>query len=155
MEGLEHLLAAHPFFSGLEQRDIALLSGCAANARFDPETYLFHEGDPADRFYLLRAGTAALEIVSPAAGPVIVQTLHPGDVVGYSWLFPPYRMQFDVRAVELVRAFAFDAVCLRGKCDEDPRLGYEMMKRFSAGILSRLQATRLQLLDVYGHAHAR
>jgi CRP/FNR family cyclic AMP-dependent transcriptional regulator len=155
MEGLERLLAAHPFFTGLDPRDIALLSGCAMNARFDGDTYLFHEGDPANRFFLLRSGMVALEVMSPAAGPVIIETLSAGEVVGFSWLIAPYRMQFDARAVEPVRAFVFDAVCLRGKCDQDPRLGYEMMKRFSAGILSRLQATRLQLLDVYGHAHAR
>jgi len=155
MEGLDRLLAEHPFFAGLGRADIELLSGCATNARFDLETYLFHEGDPADKFYLIRNGAVALEVASPSTGAIIVQTLHPGDVVGFSWLFPPYKMQFDARAIELVRAFAFDAVCLRRKCDEDPRLGYEMMKRFSAGILSRLQASRLQLLDVYGHARAR
>jgi CRP/FNR family transcriptional regulator, cyclic AMP receptor protein len=154
MEGLERLLAQHPFFNGLEPPDIALLSGCASNAVFAAGGYLFHEGDPADSFYLIRTGSVALEVASPASGAVIVQTLHPGDVVGFSWLFPPYRMQFDAHATEQVRAFAFDAVCLRGKCDQDPRLGYEMMKRFSAGILSRLQAARLQILDVYGHARA-
>jgi CRP/FNR family transcriptional regulator, cyclic AMP receptor protein len=94
-------------------------------------------------------------VSSPTAGAVIIETLQAGEIVGFSWLIPPYRMQFDARAVGPVRAFVFDAVCLRGKCDLDPRLGYEMMKRISAGMLSRLQATRLQLLDVYGHVHAR
>ena len=155
MEGLERLLAEHPFFHGLDPAYIELISGCAANRRFNEGTYLFHEGDPADQFYLLRTGTVALEIVGAPQGPIIIETLGPGEVLGFSWLFPPYRMQFDGRAVDTVLAHAFDGACLRGKCDADPRLGYELMKRFSRDLLERLQATRLQILDVYGHAPVR
>ncbi|HSO94131.1 MAG TPA: cyclic nucleotide-binding domain-containing protein [Candidatus Dormibacteraeota bacterium] len=155
MEGLERLLAEHRFFRDLDPAYIELLSGCAANRRFNEGTYLFHEGDPADHFYLIRTGTVALEIAGSPRGPIILQTLGVGDMLGFSWLFPPYRMQFDARAVETVVAHVFDGACLRGKADADPRLGYELMKRFSRDLLQRLQATRLQILDVYGHAAAR
>ena len=155
MEGLERLLAEHPFFKGLDPGYIALLSGCAANRRFNEGTYLFHEGDPANSFYLVRSGSVALEVVGAPQGPVIIQTIGPGEVLGLSWLFPPYRMEFDARAVDTVVAHVFDGACLRGKADADPRLGYELMKRFSQDVHERLQATRLQILDVYGHAARR
>ena len=82
----------------------------------------------------------------------MIETLGPGEVVGWSWLFEPYRWQFDGRAVAPTRVVAFDGACLRGKCEADHELGYELMRRFVASVIERLQATRLQLLDVYGHA---
>ena len=85
----------------------------------------------------------------------MVQTLTAGDVAGFSWLIEPHRWEFDGRAVERVRAVQVDGACLRAKCDEDPRLGYELMRRFAALATSRLQATRLQLMDVYGRGHDR
>lgn len=151
MRTLEPLLAEHPFFRGLAPEDLALIAGCAANARFAADTYIFREGDEANEFYLIRDGRVALEIHAPGRGPLVIQTLGPGDVLGWSWLVPPYRKQFDARAVEDTRAFVFDGVCIRRKCEEDPRLGYELLKRFAQVIGQRLQSTRLQLLDIYGH----
>ena len=84
----------------------------------------------------------------------MIETLHDGDVVGWSWLFPPHRWHFDGRATAPTSLIAFDGACLRGKCDADHELGYQLMRRFAASIVERLQATRLQLLDVYGHALA-
>jgi CRP-like cAMP-binding protein len=155
LETLERLLAEHELFRGLDERYVTLLTGCAANVRFDAGAFLFREGEPADRFFVVRQGRVALEIDAPGRGPIVIQTLGEDDVIGYSWLFPPYRWRFDARAIEDTRALALDGLCLRGKCDEDPILGYEMMKRFAGIALERLQATRLQLLDVYGHVGAR
>jgi CRP-like cAMP-binding protein len=111
---------------------------------------LFREGDPADAFYVVRRGRVALELFVPNRGALTVETIEPGEVVGWSWLFPPYRWHFDGRAVEPVRAIAVDGACLRGKCNADPALGYELMRRFSQVMLERLQATRLRLADLYG-----
>ena len=86
------------------------------------------------------------------AGCVTVQTVGPGEMAGFSWLLGPHRWQFDGRAVGRVHAVELDGTCLRAKCDADPRLGYELMQRFARLATRRLQATRLQLLDVYGHA---
>ena len=155
METLERLLAEHDLFRGLDDRYVTLLTGCAANVRFDDGAFLLREGEPADRFFVLREGRVALEIRAPGRGPIVIQTLGHDDVLGYSWLFPPFRWRFDARAIEPTRALALDGQCLRGKCDEDPVLGYELMKRFAGIALQRLQATRLQLLDVYGHVGAR
>lgn len=150
MHGLEVILEEHPFFAGFTPEQNHIVSGCARNHRFDAGHYLFHEGEPANEFFLIRHGRVALEIVAPGQPPVVIATLGEGEIVGASWLVPPYRWMFDARAVELTRAIGIDAACLRDKCDADAQLGYEMMKRFLPVLVKRLNATRLQLLDVYG-----
>jgi len=150
IEGLERIVREHPFFAGLEAGFCSLLTGCAKNVRFGAGQYLFHEGEPADQFYLLRHGRVALQITSPGRGAVVFQTLGMGDIVGVSWLIPPYRWTDDAKALELTRAIAMDATCLRQKCEADHDLGYDMMKRFMPVLIERLQATRMQILDVYG-----
>ena len=154
METLERLLRGHPFFDGLDPGCLSVLTGCATNVRFAERSFIFREGGPADRCYLIRAGKVALEIAAPSRGPITVQTLGPGDVAGFSWLLEPHRWEFDGRALEPVRAIALDGVCLRAKCADDPRLGFDLMQRFARLATRRLQATRLQLLDVYGNPHA-
>ncbi|MDR3539164.1 MAG: cyclic nucleotide-binding domain-containing protein [Acetobacteraceae bacterium] len=154
MEGLERIVLEHPFFAGLEAKLGPVITGCARNHRFDPGQYLFHEGDPADEFYLIRHGSVALEILPPGQPAVVIATEQAGDIVGASWLVAPYRWRFDARARELTRAIGLDARCLRDKCEADNHLGYEMMKRFLPLVVGRLEETRLQLLDVYGKHRA-
>ncbi|HZO90418.1 MAG TPA: cyclic nucleotide-binding domain-containing protein [Chthonomonadaceae bacterium] len=150
METLERVLAAHPFFEGLERRYLPLMVGCAANVRFAPGEFIFREGAEANQLYLLRHGKVALEVSMPDRAAITIQTLGEGDVLGWSWLIPPHRWRFDARAVEPTLAFALDGKCLRGKCEEDHDLGYALMKQFASIIAQRLQATRLQLLEIYG-----
>jgi CRP-like cAMP-binding protein len=150
IEGLERIVREHRFFAGLEESFVRLVVGCARNVRFEAGQYLFREGEPADQFYLLRHGRVALELSAPGRGRVTFQTLGENEILGVSWLIPPYRWTYDARAIELIRAIAIDAACLRGKCEADHDLGYEMMKRFMPVLIQRLQATRLQILDVYG-----
>jgi CRP/FNR family transcriptional regulator, cyclic AMP receptor protein len=150
MEGLERIVKEHPFFAGVEEAFCTLVCGCAKNVRFEAGQYLFHEGDPAEWFYLLRHGRVALQLTAPGRGAVTFQTVGEGEIVGVSWLIPPYRWSYDAKAIELTRAIAIDATCLRQKCEADHDLGYEMMKRFMPILIQRLQATRLQILDVYG-----
>jgi CRP-like cAMP-binding protein len=150
MQTLEPILAAHPFFKGLDERYLHLLVGCASNVRFDAGEFLLREGEEANRFYLIRSGKVRLEIFTPGQGPIAIQTIGAGDVLGWSWLMPPYRWNLDAQALEPVRAIVLDGACLRGKCEADHDLGYELHKRFAPLIVQRLQATRLQLLDLYG-----
>ena len=149
---IETLLEEHPVFQGLPQDDLAVIAGCASNVKFDPGEFLFREGRPADAFYLIRYGKVSVEFFAPGRGAITIHTPDEGDVVGWSWLYPPYTWSHDARALTLTRAIAFDAKCLRGKCDADPRLGYELMKRFAHIVHDRLEKARLQLLDVYGGA---
>jgi CRP/FNR family transcriptional regulator, cyclic AMP receptor protein len=150
MRGVDSLLAEVPLFAGMSPLQLELLAGCASNVRFDAGAVLFREGDEANAFYVIRHGTVAIEVYAPPRGGMTIETIEPGEVIGWSWLFPPYRWHFDARALSQVRATAFDGSCLRGKCDEDPALGYDLMKRFAQVMTERLQWTRLRLLDVYG-----
>lgn len=150
MEGLENILMQQPFFAGFEAELGKIVSGCARNIRFEAGKYLFREGEPADEFYFIRQGAVALEILPPGQSPVVFMTLRESEIVGASWLVPPYRWTFDARATEPTRAIGINAQCLRAKCEADHHLGYEMMKRFVPILINRLQATRLQILDVYG-----
>jgi CRP/FNR family transcriptional regulator, cyclic AMP receptor protein len=154
METIEALLHDVPLFEGLTTADFELIAGCGSNVRFREGELLFRDGDEADTFYVLRHGSIALETFVPARGAVTIETLEAGEVVGWSWLFPPHRWHFDARALSLVRATGFDGACLRGKCESDPRLGYELMSRFAQVVIERLQQTRIRLLDVYGYAGA-
>jgi CRP-like cAMP-binding protein len=139
----------HPAFRGLETELGTTIAGCARNLRFDADAYLFHEGDPADEFYLIREGRVRLEVLAPGHPPKIFSTLGPGEIADISWLAPPYRWTFDAQAMEHVRAIGMDARCLRAKCEADNHLGYELMKRLASVLVARLHATRLQMFDVY------
>lgn len=154
MKSLEDLLGEHPFFAGLDEPTIRLLVGCARNVHVGAGSYLFHEGEPADRLYVLRRGRVALDVHVPGDPGHVVDTVDEGDVVGWSWLVPPYRWFFDARAVQDVSAVALDATCLRAKCEEDPALGYSMMQRVVQVMYQRLQSARVRLLDLYGAGRA-
>jgi CRP/FNR family cyclic AMP-dependent transcriptional regulator len=149
METLERIIAEHLFFADLDRTFINLLVGCASNVRFRKGDYVFREGDPADTFYLIREGKVAVETVAPQHEPIVVATLEEGEILGWSWLLPPYQWKHQARAMDNVRAIALDGKCLRGKCDQNHDLGYEILKRFARIIEQRLESTRLQLLDVY------
>lgn len=154
MKTLEQLIVQSPVFAGLEPSQLEVIAGCAHNEHVDAGTLLLREGDPADSFFLIRRGAMALEVHAPGRGPLVIETLHGGEVIGWSWLFAPYRWQLDARAVESSELVAFDGACLRGKCEVDHELGYQLMRRFASNLVATLLATRLQLLDVYGHATA-
>jgi CRP-like cAMP-binding protein len=147
---LEEILADVPFLEGMSPERLALLAGCASNVHFDAGELIFREGDEANTFYVVRHGSVAVELHAPARNPMTVETIEAGEILGWSWLFPPYRTHFDARALSSVRATGFDGGCLRGKCEDDPALGYDLMKRFAQVFTERLHWTRLRLLDIYG-----
>ncbi|MEW5842821.1 MAG: cyclic nucleotide-binding domain-containing protein [Bacteroidota bacterium] len=149
MESLEKILQQHPFIQGLAPEHVQLIVGCAKNAVFEAGKFLFKEDEEAGEFYILRSGKVSLEIYTPEYGPVAIQTVGEGDILGWSWLIPPYFWRMDGRAIETTRAISLDGKCLRGKCEKDPKLGYELMKRLANVFEQRLTAMRLQLLDIY------
>jgi len=152
METLEHIISEHPFFADLASPYANLITGCASNVRFEAGMYIFREGGQADTFYLVRSGRVGLEIFPPHRKPILLGTVGEGEILGWSWLLPPYHWKFNARALESIRAIALDGKCLRTKCEENHDLGYELLKRFAQVIERRLEATRLQLLDVYAVA---
>jgi len=152
---LEPVLAGHPFFEGLPPELLRCMVGCARNVRFEADQSIFQQGEAADQFYLLRAGRVALETRHPSRGSLVVHTLEAGEVIGWSWLFPPYRWAWSARAVQPTRALAMDAQCLRKKFEEDPALGYAFLQRAGRALSDRLHAARLQALDLYHNGHGK
>ena len=150
MKEIADLLREHPFTAGLDDDWIQFIAGCAVNERIAAGAYLCREGERADRFYLLRKGSVAVEMHVPGRGPITLLTLPEGEILGVSWIVPPYRWNFDARALEGVAALTFDAACLREKCESEPALGYELMKRFVPKLVDRLRSAHIQSADVYG-----
>jgi len=149
MEDLTKILRSHPFLSDLDDIYIKQIAGCASNVVFRENEFIFREGEEAKRFYLLRTGKVALEINGREKGRIRVLTIGPGQILGWSWIVLPYRWHFDAEVLEDVRAIALDGECLRKKFDADPKLGYEMLVRFSQIVEQRLNVARIQLIDMY------
>lgn len=151
MKRIDDILKGHPIFAGLSPNVATLLAGCAKHMRFEAGQFLLQEGEPADWLHLVQHGKVALQAHGPHS-VLTFQTLGEGDLVGVSWLVPPYRWTYDAKTVDTTVTLALDARCLRDKCDADHDIGYEMMQRFMPVLVERLHDTRMQLLDLYDHA---
>ena len=149
MRGLETIIRDHPLFKDLRDATIKYIAECGTNVVFEAGTVIAREGEEANAFYLIRDGKVAIQVSTPNQGPVTLQTVGANDIIGWSWLFPPYLWCYDIKAIKKTRVIALDGRCLRNKCEKDHDLGYRLMKRFSQLIAHRLQATRMQVLDVY------
>jgi CRP-like cAMP-binding protein len=148
IEGLGPLLSEHPFFADMDKSALEIVVGCCANHVFKPGVYLYRQGEPADKFYLIREGLVSLEIYVPGRSPIAIETLEAGEIVGWSWLFPPYQWSNDCRAVDTVRAISLDGACLRRKIESDRVLGYEIYKRFLPIMARRLLNDRLRIVEL-------
>jgi len=151
-ENLSEILRQHPFLADLSEEHMQILIGCASNVRFAEGAYLIQEGQLANKLFLLRTGRVALDINIAPKGVLRIQTVGPGEVLGWSWMISPYRWHFSGVAVAETRAVALDGECIRKKCEDDHDFGYDMLKRLSHVVERRLEATRMQLLDLYGTA---
>jgi len=153
---LAPLLREHPFLRGFTRDHIDFMVSCASNVRFKEGDFLIREGEVADYTTLIREGTVSLEIYVPGPGIQRVESLGAGDIVGYSWLFPPSRWNLDARALTDGRGLRFDGTCLRRKMEEDHHFGYELSVRLLRNLTSRLDRVQLQHMDAYrGEAHER
>ena len=150
MTDISKKMARHPFFKGIAADLLKTFAAGALPIDYKAGQMVYREGDKADQFLLVLKGRVAVELHARGEQPIIIQTVGPDEVLGWSWLFPPYQRRFDARALDDVEAIAMDGRFLRKKAETDHRLGYELLKRFSQIVVERLQATRLQLLDIYG-----
>lgn len=141
-------LAAQPFFKGLPERHLNVLADAAMPAEFKAGEVIFNEGGPANRFYLIRSGKIELQSpIDSERGPITIETIQAGGVLGWSWLFPPYYWHFDALAITPVNAIFLYGTRLREQCEADHELGFEIMRRVSAVVIERLQATRRHLAE--------
>lgn len=141
---------SHPFVRGMNADLLKVLAACAMPAAFEADQLIFRENEIANRFYLLLEGHVQLEAEADDRPAVPVGELGAGDVLGWSWLFPPYTWNFTARTVEPVKAVFFYGTWLRECSETDPVLGYELMKRTAMVLMRRLQATRQQLVRAAG-----
>lgn len=148
-KAVESVIADHPFLRGLKPEHLRLLADSAMRMRYEAGELIFREGDPANRFYLIEQGQVSLESHRKDEAPVAVQVIGPGDVLGWSWLFPPYYWHFDARVLEPTTAIFFYGTRLREQCEQNHDFGFEMMKRMTHVVIDRLQATRKQLLPIH------
>jgi CRP-like cAMP-binding protein len=145
---LEKVLEENPLFKGMKEQHLRTLVESATIVRFEPGDVIFEEGEPAHRCYGIRSGKVALQLVSYRVDPFTLMTLEEGDIIGWSWLFPPYRRKFTAKALGVVRAISLDGKSICARCDEDHDLGYELMKRFAQIIEHRVEALSDHLVAV-------
>jgi CRP/FNR family cyclic AMP-dependent transcriptional regulator len=143
------LLAEHPLFARFDAEALDELAGCTRTEQIAKGALVLREGEAADKVFVLRSGDVAIEMAAPGRAPMIIETLHEGDILGVSWLVPPYRHMADARAMSDVRALSLDAACLRRKCDESPEIGYAFFKAWLPHVAGRMRMQRLRLLDLY------
>lgn len=145
---LEEVIAAAPFFQDTSPRHVEMLASCACRTHFDEGQVIFRQGETANRFYLLGEGPVELEVASKSGDRrIFAESVGPGGVRGWSWLFPPYEWQFTARTSRETSAILFYATVLREYCDGDPSLGFELFKRMAAEMVKRLQSARTRLLE--------
>ena len=146
MKNLNEAITQHAFFHGMKPEHLAVLAAGAKAVQFKAGDVPFREGEPANQFYLIESGKVALEAHEPADGTALVQTLGAGDVLGWSWLFPPFMWHFQARAIEPTSAIVLSGAHLLVTAERNRDFGYELMKRVAQVVIRRLQATRKQLL---------
>jgi CRP/FNR family transcriptional regulator, cyclic AMP receptor protein len=149
METLEPLLASHPFFLGIDPGHLGLLLGCASRESFEAGQFLCREDEEARKFYVICSGRVSVETFSARRGPITIQTLGEGDVLGWLWFGKPFHWHLDARAMQITRVISLEVACLMNLCDQDPRVGYELMKRYSHSLAVQFRAAKLQMLDMY------
>ncbi|MER7246919.1 cyclic nucleotide-binding domain-containing protein [Kribbella sp. NPDC000426] len=142
-------MASARIFDGLTSPEREALFLTSHEVFYDDAERLFDEGGPAGCYWLIRHGRVALDTAVPGRGLVVIETLGPDDLLGWSWLVPPYRWHFGARAIGTVQATVFDAEQLRILADQNPRLGYAVTRQLLGVVLDRLQSTRARLLDLY------
>lgn len=143
-------LAEHPFLAGLDDRFLSALAETASERTYETDELLVRDGEPADRFLLIFHGKIAIEARAPDRPRLTIQTIGPGEVLGWSWFVPPHRWRFDARALKLTRAVLIDAGTLRRELESHPDVGFRFLQRLLPVIAERLENTRLQVLDIHG-----
>jgi CRP/FNR family transcriptional regulator, cyclic AMP receptor protein len=142
----------HPFLAGMNRKQLTLLIDCAIAVQFKKGQVIFREGQLADRFYLIETGKVILESSGGLGDPVVVDTIGAGDLLGWSWMFPPHTWHFTARAVEPTTAIFFSGTILREYCEKDHSLGYDLLKRMSLVMSRRMQAARDKMLTIHNRS---
>ena len=149
MEPLEYTVARHEFFQDFKPQHLKIFQDCVSDAHYGRGQFLLRQGQGAERFFIIRKGEVRLELLAPEGGPIPIQTVGPGEIVGWSWIIPPYLSTFDARAVDRLHVIVFDAFALRRKCEQDFELGYRVLQKFTAALTARFDAVRTKLIECH------
>ena len=148
MKDLKSTIAGHPFLRGLKPEHLEIVARHAREAEFEAGQVIFHEGESAYQFYLILEGKVAVESYVPREDNIPVQVIGGGDVLGWSWLFPPFTWHFQARALEATKAIFLDGARLLVACENNHDFGFELLKRIAQVVIQRLQATRRYRLEL-------
>ena len=146
-QAIEDYLSAHAFFSGMDNSFVRFLSESATELQITNGGVLFQYGKPADKFYLVRKGQVSIQVPAIMGPTLDIQTLGEDQILGWSWLIPPYRWNFQARALEDSDLLEFDGSAILTRCEEDPKFGYDVFKRFATLMSERLDAARQKMMD--------
>ena len=149
MKRIESLLLAQPFTNGMKNTQMGKIAECASYLELPGGQYVFRQGESAREFFLILNGSVEIELFSATGGPVVLEKITSGSVLGWSWLISPYQWRFDARTVEPLSAIKVDAMRLRNLMEKDAEFGYEVLKRFLQIIGDRLESERMKLVDMY------
>lgn len=149
VDDIETTLAEHEFFAGMKAQDLKFLASCAKHRQLRGNQVLFGYGAPADEFFVLLTGGVTLEVAAIEGPALVLQTLGPGAVLGWSWLIPPYRWSFQARADAETEVLEFNGKVILARCESDPEFGYDVLKRFSSLMSERLSYARSRMMEAW------
>ena len=140
----------HDFFKNLPNDFIEELIQIAHLKSYKAGEYIFKEGGKAEHFFIILSGQINLELHAPSQKPIIVQSLKGEEILGWSWMYPPYEWTYDAHAVRDGQMFMIEGKALSELCEKNPECGYRLMHKFSEMMIQRLKSARIQLLDLFG-----
>ena len=149
MNGIEEIIKNQPFFEGLSPNNLNIFIACGKKVSFPKDKFIFSTGEHADKFFLIYEGEVSLNVTSISGETISIGTIKKGEILGWSWQFPPYKWSFDAIALSDVNAIEFDVKSFSEKSNMNLVFAYEVQKRFSKVILERLQSTRKKLVEYY------
>lgn len=146
-ENLTNYLASHTIFTGLAPEHLEILTQYAQEKVFPEGELLFKQDDKAEHFFIVREGAVTVEVPSIYGPPLEVQTIGPGEVLGWSWLIPPYTWAFEANADTESTVLVFDGKPVLARCEKQPEFGYALMKQFAGLMSERLAKARIKMME--------
>lgn len=151
-QSITEYLSTHAFFSDLNVEIVNYLCECVIIREIKKGETLFRQGEPADKFYIVRTGQISIQIPAVMGPTLEIQTLGADQVLGWSWLISPYQWSFQAKAEENLELLEFDGIAILNRCEHDPHFGYQLLKKFAELMAERLDAARLKMMDEWNPA---
>ena len=146
-QSITEYLSAHEFFSQFRDDDLKFLCECSSTREIKKGQILFRQGEHADKFYVVRSGRISIQMPAIMGPTLEIQAVDEDQVLGWSWLISPYQWNFQTKAEEDSELLQFDGVAILARCEQEPKFGYELLKKF-AGLMSvRLNAARQKMMN--------